>query len=55
MYRFRCDGATSTRIDTLGIRLADQLPGLDKLKLQVATDKGEISKELAPATGDLTL
>jgi hypothetical protein len=55
MYRFRCDGATSGRIDTLGIRLADQLPGLDMLKLQVATDKGEISKELSPASGDLTL
>ena len=55
MYRFRCDGATTARIDKLGIRLSDQLPGLDKLKLQVATDKGDISKELAPASGDLTL
>jgi len=40
MYRFRCDGATSARIDKLGIRLSDQLPGLEKLKLQVATDRG---------------
>lgn len=55
MYRFRCDGATTARIDKLGIRLSDQLPGLEKLKLQVATDKGEIAQELAPATGDVTL
>ena len=55
MYRFRCDGATSARIDKLGIRLSDQLPGLEKLKLQVATDKGEISQELSPANADVTL
>jgi len=55
MYRFRCDGATSARIDKLGIRLSDQLPGLEKLKLQVATEKGEIAQELAPANGDVTL
>ena len=55
MYRFRCDGATSAPIDKLGIRLADQLPGLDKLKLQVATDKGDVAKELSPASGDVTL
>ena len=54
MYRFRCDGATSARIDKLGIRLSDQLPGLEKLKLQVATDKGEIAQELSPANGDVT-
>jgi hypothetical protein len=55
MYRFRCDGATSARIDKLGIRLSDQLPGLEKLKLQVATDKGETAVELSPANGDVTL
>ena len=55
MYRFRCDGATSARIDKLGIRLSDQLPGLEKLKLQIATEKGEIAQELSPANGDVTL
>ncbi|MEO8009839.1 MAG: DUF2796 domain-containing protein, partial [Betaproteobacteria bacterium] len=55
MYRFHCDGATSARIDKLGIRLSDQLPGLEKLKLQVATEKGEIARELSPANGDVTL
>jgi len=54
MYRFRCDGATSARIDKLGIRLSDQLPGLEKIKLQLATDKGEIVQELSPANGDVT-
>jgi hypothetical protein len=53
MYRFRCDGATSARIDKLGIRLSDQLPELEKLKLQVATDKGEMARELSPAKGDV--
>lgn len=55
MYRFHCDGATSVRIDKLGIRMADQLPGLEKLKLQVATEKGETAQELSPANGDVTL
>lgn len=55
MYRFRCDGATAARIDKIGFRLADQIPGLDKLKLQVATDKGDVAKELSPASGDVTL
>jgi hypothetical protein len=54
MYRFRCDGAASARIDKLGIRLSDQLPGLEKIKLQLATDKGEIFQELSPANGDVT-
>jgi Protein of unknown function (DUF2796) len=54
MYRFRCDGATSARIDKLGIRLSDQLPGLEKLRLQVSTDKGEIAQELSPPTADVT-
>ena len=55
MYRFHCDGATSARIDKLGIRLSEQLPGLEKLKLQVATEKGEIAQELSPANGDVPL
>lgn len=55
MYRFHCDGATSARIDKLGIRMADQLPGLERLKLQVATEKGETAQELSPANGDVTL
>ena len=55
MYRFHCEGATAARIDKLGIRMSEQLPGLEKLKLQVATDKGEIAQELSPANGDVTL
>jgi len=31
------------------------LPGLEKLKLQVATDKGEIAQELSPPNGDVML
>jgi hypothetical protein len=54
MYRFHCDGATSTRIDKLGIRFSDQLPGLEKLKLQATTEKSEIALELSPANGDVT-
>jgi hypothetical protein len=55
MYRFHCDGASSARIDKLGIRLSEQLPGLEKLKLQVASEKGESAQELSPANGDVTL
>ena len=44
-----------SRIDKLGIRFSDQLPGLEKLKLQVTTEKGEIAQELSPANGDVTL
>jgi len=31
------------------------LPGLEKFKLQVTTEKGEIAQELSPANGDVTL
>lgn len=55
MYRFRCDGASAARIDKLGIRLSDRLPGLEKIKLQVATEKGETAQELAPANADVAL
>lgn len=55
MYRFHCDGATSARIDQLGIRFSEQVPALEKLKLQVTTEKGETARELSPPNGDLTL
>ncbi len=55
MFRFQCEGAKSARIDKLGIRFSEQLPGLDKLKLQVNTEKGEITQELAPPKGDVAL
>ncbi len=55
MYRFHCDGATSARVETLGVKLFDNLPGLDQLKLQLATDKGESTQVLTPASGDVAL
>lgn len=55
MYRFRCDGATSGRIDKLGIRFSEPLPGLEKLKLQATTEKGETTQEMSPPNGDVTL
>ena len=55
MYRFHCEGAKSGRIDKLGIRFSEHLPGLDKLKLQATTDKGEITQELSPPNGDVAL
>ena len=56
MYRFHCEGATSTRMGgTLGVKLFDNLPGLEKLKLQLATDKGESAAELTPAANDIAL
>ncbi|MCW5599472.1 MAG: DUF2796 domain-containing protein [Nitrosomonas sp.] len=53
MYRFHCEGTTP--IDKLGIRLSDQLPALEKLKLQINTEKGEIAQDLSPAKADLAL
>lgn len=55
MYRFSCPGATAARIDSVKIRLTEGLPGLDKVKLQVSTDKGEQTLELAPANADVAL
>jgi hypothetical protein len=55
MYRFSCPGASAGRIDSVKIRLTEGLPGLDKIKLQVSTDKGEQTLELAPANADVAL
>lgn len=54
MYRFHCDGVKGS-IDKLGIRFAEQLRGLEKLKLQASTEKGEITQELSPPSGDVPL
>lgn len=55
MYRFHCDGAPAARIDKLGFRFTEQVPGVEKLKLQITTEKGEVAQDLSPATGDVTL
>lgn len=55
MYRFSCPGAASARIDSVRIRLTEGLPGLDKVKVQVTTDKGEQTLDLAPANADVAL
>lgn len=55
MYRFRCDGATTARMDSIKVKLFDNLPGLEKLKLQLVTEKGESSREMTAATGDVAL
>lgn len=55
MYRFHCEGAPAARIDKLGVKLFENLPGLDKLKLQLATEKGESTHDLTPAVVDVTL
>jgi len=55
MYRFSCPGAAAGRIDAVKIRLTEGLPGLDKVKLQVTTDKGEQTLDLAPANADVAL
>jgi len=55
MYRFSCPGAAVARIDMLKIRLSEGLPGLDKVKVQITTDKGETTLDLAPANADVAL
>jgi hypothetical protein len=52
MYRFRCEGA---KIDALQIKLFEGLPGLETVKLQVTTEKGEKNFDLVPGKGDVTL
>ena len=55
MYRFDCPGAAGARIDALKIRLTEGLPGLEKVRAQIATDKGESTQDLEPANVDLKL
>lgn len=55
MYRFSCPGAASARIDALKLRLTEGLPGLDKVKVQVTTEKGETTLDLSPANADVAL
>ena len=55
MYRFRCDGAAGARIESLAVKLFEQLPGLEKLQLQLTTDKGERNAELTPTASDVAL
>lgn len=55
MYRFSCPGAASGRIDSVKIRLTEGLPGLDKVKVQVSTEKGEQTLDLSPANADVAL
>ena len=50
-YRFECGG----RPENIKIKLFEQLPDLLGLKLQLTTDKGERSVDLAPGTPDLAL
>ena len=50
-YRFECGG----RPENIKMKLFEQLPDLLGLKLQLTTDKGERSVDLAPGTPDLAL
>ncbi|MEO6022065.1 MAG: DUF2796 domain-containing protein [Burkholderiales bacterium] len=51
-YRFECGGA---RPESIKVKLFEQLPDLLGLKLQLTTDKGERSVDLAPGSADLAL
>lgn len=55
MYRFRCDGAAKAKMDKIVVKLFEQLPGLDKLKVQVNTDKGESTADLTATAPDVPL
>lgn len=52
MYRFKCEGA---KIDAFQIKLFEGLPGLETVKLQLTSEKGEKTLELVPGKGDITL
>lgn len=52
MYRFNCEGG---KVDAIKVKLTEGLPGLDTVRVQVSSEKGEKSLELAPANADVAL
>ncbi len=55
MYRFNCAGAASSPLTRLSVRLFEELPGLEKLRLQLDTGKGERTEDLNPAAAEIAL
>ena len=55
MYRFKCEGGSAGKLGNLGVKMFEQIPGLDKLQSVVSTEKGERTVELTPAKADLPL
>ncbi|MFO1319804.1 MAG: DUF2796 domain-containing protein [Burkholderiales bacterium] len=55
MYRFSCDAAGAKSLDRIKIKLFEGLPGLDSLKLQISSDKGDRNVEVTAANSDVAL
>lgn len=53
MYRFNCPGAAKSPVTGFSVKLFENLPGLDKLKVRVSTGTGDVSAELTGAPGDV--
>ena len=50
-YRYEC----SAKPDTVSVKVFEQLPDIKNLSLQLTTEKGEQSAEMAPGAPDLKL
>ena len=50
-YRYEC----SAKPDSIGVKVFQQLPDIKNLSLQLTSDKGEQTAELAPGAPDLKL
>lgn len=55
MYRFACDGAGAKSLDRIKVKLFEGLPGLEALKVQVSSDKGDKQLDMTAANSDLAL
>jgi Protein of unknown function (DUF2796) len=55
MYRFRCEGAAKSKMEKIVVKLFEQLPGLDKIKVQLTTEKGESTADLTATAPDIPL
>lgn len=55
MFRFRCDGAAAHRMERLTVRLFEQLPGLEKVRLTVDDGRAEHAEEATPGANAVKL
>ena len=54
MYRFACSGGAAA-VNRIKFAVFEGLPGLEALKVQISTDKGEKSLDMTAANSDVTL
>lgn len=55
MYRFACDAAGLKKATSIRIKLFEGLPGLEALKVQLSSDKGDKQLDVTAANADVAL